>query len=158
MIRLALYQPDIPQNAGAAMRLCACLGAGLDIIEPCGFVWDERRIRRAGMDYIDGLAIERHSGWAEFLDKHRGRNRIVLLTTKAGMAYTDFRFRPGDILLAGRESAGVPDEVHRAADARIIIPMAAGMRSLNVVTAAAMAAGEALRQTAEHKAGILAAG
>ena len=158
MIRLALYQPDIPQNAGAAMRLCACLGAGLDIIEPCGFVWDERRIRRAGMDYIDGLIIERHGGWAEFLEKRRGRGRVVLLTTKADTPYTDFGFAPGDVLLAGRESAGVPGEVHGAADARITIPMAARMRSLNVVTAAAMVMGEALRQTAGRRAGILAAG
>jgi tRNA (cytidine/uridine-2'-O-)-methyltransferase len=145
-IRLALYQPDIPQNTGAAMRLCACLGAGLAIIEPCGFVWDDKKVRRSGMDYIDAADIVRHASWAQFLDIHQGKRRIILLTTKGAAVYTDFVFRPDDILLAGRESAGVPDEVHEAADARIVIPMRNGMRSLNVVNAAAMALGEALRQ------------
>ncbi len=147
LIHLALYQPDIPQNAGAAMRLCACLGAPLDIIEPCGFIWDDRKIRRAGMDYIDALDIQRHASWPAFIDSYQNRRRIILLTTKAQSAYTDFAFMPNDIILAGRESAGVPDDVHEAADERITIPMAPGMRSLNVVNAAAMVLGEALRQT-----------
>src|SRR3982750_3412876 len=111
-IRLALYQPDIPQNSGAAMRLCACLGAGLDIIEPCGFVWDDKKIRRSGMDYIDAVDMKRYVSWTQFLDSQRGKRRIILLTTKGAAAYTEFVFRPDDILLAGRESAGVPDEVH----------------------------------------------
>jgi tRNA (cytidine/uridine-2'-O-)-methyltransferase len=145
-VRLALYQPDIPQNAGAAMRLCACLGAGIDIIEPCGFIWDDRKIRRSGMDYIDAVDMKRYVSWPQFLDNHKGKRRIILLTTKAAEAYTDFTFAPDDILLAGRESAGVPDEAHEAADARLVIPMRNGMRSLNVVNAAAMVLGEALRQ------------
>lgn len=145
-IRLALYQPDIPQNAGAAMRLCACLNVGLDIIEPCGFVWDDRKIRRSGMDYIDAVDMKRYVSWTQFLDNHRGKRRIILLTTKGAAPYADFAFAPGDILLAGRESAGVPDEVHEVADVRLVIPMENGMRSLNVVNASAMVLGEALRQ------------
>ncbi len=146
MIKLALYQPDIPQNVGAAMRLCACLGVSLEIIEPCGFVWDERKIRQAGMDYIDKVTITRHGSWAQFLETNPGR-RIVLMTTKADQPYTGFAFQDGDILLAGRESAGVPDDIHDSAHARIGIPMQGGLRSLNVVNAAAMILGEALRQT-----------
>lgn len=146
LARLALYQPDIPQNAGAAMRLCACLGAGLDVIEPCGFLWDDRKIRRSAMDYTDGLDMVRHTGWGRFLNACNDR-RIILLTTRAAVPYTDFRFRADDILLMGRESAGVPDDVHDRADARILIPMQPGMRSLNVINAAAMVMGELLRQT-----------
>lgn len=153
MIRVALYQPNIPQNTGAAMRLCACLGFGLDIIEPCGFVLDDRKIRRSGMDYIDNLVLTRHRCWREFLDLYQGRRRIVLLTTKAAQAYTDFAFRPDDILLAGQESAGVPGDVHEAADARLTIPMPGGGRSLNVVNALAMVSGEAVRQTQVCKQG-----
>lgn len=145
-MRLALYQPDIPQNTGAAMRLCACLGVGLDIIEPCGFPWDERKIRRSGMDYITGLDMTRHPGWDSFLAQRTGR-RIILLTTRGDMAYTRFDFRADDILMLGRESAGVPAPVHDRADARLAIPMQPGMRSLNVINAAAMVMGEALRQT-----------
>lgn len=145
-IRLALYQPDIPQNTGAAMRLCACLGAGLDIIEPCGFPWDERRIRRAGMDYVEAADIRRHESWDAFRGAYGGTRRLILMTTKAAIPYTDFAFRPDDLLLAGRESAGVPDEVHDAAAARLVIPMRPGLRSLNVVNACAMVVGEALRQ------------
>ncbi len=151
MLRIALYQPDIPQNAGATMRLCACLGMGLDIIEPCGFVMDDRKIRRSGMDYIAGLALTKHRSWGAFLDLYQDTNRIVLLTTKTNTAYTDFTFKPGDILLAGRESAGVPDDVHNAAHARVTIPMPGGGRSLNVVNSLAMVAGEALRQTEGFK-------
>ena len=147
IINLSLHQPDIPQNVGAAMRLCACLGTGLEIIEPCGFIWDERRIKQSALDYYDACGLVRHSSWRAFLDLNQGRRRIVLLTTKAAMSYTDFAFAPGDILLTGRESAGVPDDVHDAADARLIIPMQPGLRSLNVVNAAAMVMGEALRQT-----------
>ncbi len=144
--RLALYQPDIPQNVGAAMRLCACLGVGLDIIEPCGFPWDERKIRQAGMDYIEGLQYIRHENWSKFRVQVGGR--LILMTTKGALPYTEFNFQTGDVLLAGRESAGVPDEIHETADARIFIPMQTGMRSLNVVNAAAMILGEALRQQA----------
>ncbi len=146
MMKLALYQPDIPQNAGAAMRLCACLGVSLDIIEPCGFVWDERKIRQSGMDYVDAVTLTRHPSWERFLEANTG-SRIVLMTTKAAMPYTDFSFQKKDILLAGRESAGVPDDIHTAADARIGIPMQGGLRSLNIVNASAMILGEALRQT-----------
>lgn len=147
MIRVALYQPDIPQNTGAAMRLCACLGMGLDIIEPCGFVLDDKKIRRSGMDYVQNLELVRHQSWERFLETYQGKRRIVLLTTKADGPYTDFTFAPDDILLAGRESAGTPEDVHAAADARITIPMPGGGRSLNVVNSLAMVSGEALRQT-----------
>ena len=149
-MRLALFQPDIPQNAGNMMRLAACLGVGLDIIEPCGFVLDDRRLRRAGMDYCRDLDLRRHESWDAFEGWRRGAApppRLIALTTKGERAYVDFTFAPGDILLVGRESAGLPDPVHAAADARLAIPMAAGLRSLNVATAAAMVLGEALRQT-----------
>ncbi len=145
LLRLALYQPDQAPNTGAMMRLCACLGTGLDIIEPCGFVLDDKRLRRAGMDYIDQLDYSRHASWNDFTGQV-GRRRLVLLTTRADMPYHQFEFRPDDILLMGRESAGVPDEVHARADARIIIPMQASARSLNVGMAAAIVLSEALRQ------------
>jgi tRNA (cytidine/uridine-2'-O-)-methyltransferase len=146
-MRLALYQPDIPQNAGALLRLGACLGVGVDIIEPCGFVLSDRRLKRAGMDYLGAAEFDRHASWANFLAARRGR--LVLLTTKASLAYMGFAFRPDDTLLLGRESAGVPEEVHRAADARLRIPLRPGLRSLNVALAAAMVLGEALRQTGQ---------
>jgi tRNA (cytidine/uridine-2'-O-)-methyltransferase len=145
-MRLALYQPDIPQNAGSLMRLGACLGVGIDIIEPCGFLLTDRNFRRAGMDYLAGADIARHASWARFREGLFGR--LVLLTTKGAIPYPDFAFQPGDTLMVGQESAGVPDDVHNAADARLIIPMRAGMRSVNVAQAAAMVLGEALRQTA----------
>lgn len=145
-MRLALYEPDIPQNAGAMMRLAACLSVPLDIIEPCGFRLDDRRLRRAGMDYLDRLELARHESWPDFTATLAGR-RLVLLTTAAAEAYPGFAFRPDDTLLVGRESAGVPEEVHRAAHARLRVPMAPGARSLNVALAAAMVLGEALRQT-----------
>jgi tRNA (cytidine/uridine-2'-O-)-methyltransferase len=145
-MRVALFQPDIPQNAGAIMRLCACLGVALDIIEPCGFVLDDRRVRRAGMDYIDLLNATRHASWAAFL-AGRTAGRLVLVTTKAEFSYLDAAFGADDILLLGRESAGVPDEVHAVADLRVSVPMRPEARSLNVATAAAMVLGEALRQT-----------
>ena len=150
-VRLALYQPDIPQNTGAMMRLAACLGVPLDIIEPCGFILDDRRLRRAGMDYIDHLEMKRYASWDRFASgTNRAESnigRLVLLTTRASVPYLDFAFNPGDTLLMGSESAGVPAEVADAVDARIRIPMKPGLRSLNVALAAAMVLGEALRQT-----------
>lgn len=145
-MRIALYEPDIPQNAGAIFRLGACLGVAVDVIEPCGFVLDDRRLRRVSMDYGAQADIVRHASWAAYCDE-RDAGRAVLLTTSGDTPYTAFRFQPDDTLLLGRESAGVPDAVHASADARLIVPMANGARSLNVVTAAAMALGEALRQT-----------
>jgi tRNA (cytidine/uridine-2'-O-)-methyltransferase len=144
-MRLALFEPDIPQNAGALLRLGACLGVPVDIVEPAGFLLGDRRMRRAGMDYLDAAALERHVSWASFRAAHGGR--LVLLTTKASTDYHRFAFRVDDILLLGRESEGVPDWVHEAADARLRIPMRPGLRSLNVALAAAMVLGEALRQT-----------
>ena len=144
-LRLALYEPDIPQNTGAILRLGACLGVAVDIIEPCGFVLDDRRLRRAGMDYLDRVAMSRHASWQAF---RRGRaGRLVLLTTRGEDRLPGFRFRNGDTILLGRESAGVPEPVHDAADARVVIPMTEGARSLNVALAATLALGEALRQT-----------
>ena len=145
-LHLALYQPDIPQNVGAAIRLCACLGLSLDIIEPCGFLWNQRKIRQSAMDYIDFVEPIKHDSWSAFLDKYQDNRRIVLMTTKTDAAYTDFTFEYGDILLAGRESAGVPDAVSDALAHKVTIPLAQGFRSLNIVTASAMIAGEALRQ------------
>jgi tRNA (cytidine/uridine-2'-O-)-methyltransferase len=144
-MRLALFEPDIPQNAGALLRLGACLGVPVDIVEPAGFLLGDRRMRRAGMDYLDAATLERHVSWASFRAAHGGR--LVLLTTKASTDYHRFAFRADDILLLGRESEGVPDWVHEAADARLRIPMRPGLRSLNVALAAAMVLGEALRQT-----------
>ena len=155
-MRLALYQPDIPQNAGALMRLCACLGVAMDIIEPCGFLLSDRNFRRAGMDYLAGLDLTRHASWGEFRNHTPGR--LVLLTTKATDPYFGFGFAPSDTLLMGRESAGVPDEVHEAADIRLTIPMRAGMRSINVAQAASMVLGEALRQTALFPASFQGSG
>ncbi len=146
-LRLALYQPDIPQNAGALLRLSACLGLAVDIIEPCGFVLDERKVRRAGMDYIGQADYVRHSSWTAFLSTlgSQGR-RLVLLTTLGETRHDHFSFRPEDTIMVGRESAGVPPEVAEAAQARLRIPMRAGIRSLNVAMAAALVTGEALRQ------------
>lgn len=148
-MRLALYQPDIPQNAGAMLRTAACLGVAVDIIEPCGFLLGGRHVRRAGMDYLDAASVRRHVSWQAFLETVGGGTnpRLVLLTTRGNMPYTDHRFRSDDVLLVGRETGGVPEEVHAAAGARVVIPMVAGMRSLNVSVAAAMVLGEALRQT-----------
>ena len=145
-MRLALFEPDIPQNLGAAMRLCACLGVGLDVIEPCGFPLGERAVRRAAMDYALALQVERHASWPQYL-RARAGGRLLLLTTQGARRHLDFAYRPDDVLLMGRESAGAPPEVHAAADARLVVPMQAGSRSLNVVVAAAMVLGEALRQT-----------
>ncbi len=147
-MRLALFQPDIPQNLGAAIRLSACLGVFLDIIEPCAFPLDDRALRRAALDYSDKARLTRHRDWEDFSrSPARGEGRLVLFTTKAEAPYTDFAFSPGDTLLFGSESAGAPAEVHAAAEARLVIPLQPGLRSLNVITAAAMALGEALRRT-----------
>jgi tRNA (cytidine/uridine-2'-O-)-methyltransferase len=144
-MRLALFQPDIPQNLGAALRLGACLGVPIDVIEPCGFPLSERAVRRAALDYMGKAEVVRHAGWGEFLTSREGR--LLLFTTRGALPFQNFRFEASDILLFGRESAGVPEEVHAAADARLCIPLVAGARSLNVVVAAAMALGEGLRQT-----------
>lgn len=146
-LRLALYQPDIPQNAGTMLRLCACLGVAADIIEPAGFPVSDRHFRRAGMDYLDDVEIIRHASWATFdaARREEGR-RLVLLTTRGAVSHAAFAFQPGDTLMVGRESAGAPDAVHEAAEARVVVPMRPKLRSLNVAVAAAIALGEALRQ------------
>eukprot|EP01037_Dinobryon_pediforme_P007669 gene7669-7730_t len=146
-LTVALYQPDIPQNCGTILRMCACLGVGAAIIEPAGFPVSDRHFRRSGMDYLDDVALERHMSWTVFQQSVVKPRRIVLLSTKAAVAYTEFAFHAEDILLLGRESAGVPEDVHHAADARILVPMRPNMRSLNIAVAAAMVLGEALRQT-----------
>ncbi len=143
-MRLGLFQPDIPQNLGAAVRLTACLGVPLDVIEPCGFPLDDRSLRRAAMDYAGQAEVARHASWGRFLSVSTGR--IVLFTTRGATPLHAFEFAPDDVLLFGRESAGVPEEVHAAAGARVVIPLEKGARSLNVVTAAALALGEGLRQ------------
>ncbi|MCT8999959.1 tRNA (cytidine(34)-2'-O)-methyltransferase [Chelativorans intermedius] len=146
-IRIALYQPDIPGNTGAVLRLAACLGLTVDLIEPAGFDLSNRALKRAGMDYLELAALQRHASWEEFEHwRRREGYRLLLFTTAAAVPYTAFSFRDGDILLFGRESAGVPEEVHAAADCRLRIPMRPEARSLNVALAAAMACGEALRQ------------
>jgi len=156
-MRLALYEPDIPQNLGAFIRLSACMAVPLDIIEPCGFPVDDKRIRRAAMDYYDLARLTRHTSWQAFrqaLQDGRMPGRLVLLTTRATATFPDVEFRPDDILLLGRESAGVPDEVHdeidRMAGLRLRIPLQKGARSLNVALAASMVLSEALRQTSGY--------
>jgi tRNA (cytidine/uridine-2'-O-)-methyltransferase len=148
-MRLALYQPDIPQNTGTILRLAACLGVPVEVILPAGFDLSDRALRRAGLDYLEHVALTRHESWQAFEAWRRasGRPRLVLLTTRGDRAHVDFAFHINDILLLGRESAGAPAEVHAAADARLRIPIKAGLRSLNIATAAALALGEALRQT-----------
>ena len=146
-MHLALYEPDIPQNTGAILRLCVCLGIAAHIIEPAGFPVTDRAFRRAGMDYLDAVDLTRHASFAAFEAWRRKRGlRLVLLTTAVERSYLDFAYTDADVLLFGRESAGVPQTVHEAADARVVIPMHGGMRSLNVAMAAAMVTGEALRQ------------
>jgi tRNA (cytidine/uridine-2'-O-)-methyltransferase len=144
-MRIALYQPDIPQNTGTILRLAACFGVPVDIIEPAGFPWDDAKLRRAGMDYRELAEIVRHVSWTAFRAA-RAPGRLVLLTTRAEASPYDFTFAPDDTLLLGRESAGVPEDVHHACDVRLRIPMVAEARSLNVAVAAALALGEALRQ------------
>lgn len=146
-MRLALYQPDIPQNAGTMMRMAACLGVPVDLIEPAGFDASDRNLRRAGLDYLQSLDLSRHVGFSAFEEERRAAGRrLVLATTRGAVPYWDFVFGPDDVLMVGRESAGVPDEVHGLADARLVVPMREGLRSLNVAVAAAMILGEALRQ------------
>lgn len=143
-MRIALFQPDIPQNAGAVLRLGACLGIAVDVIEPCGFAWSDSRMRRAGMDYREKAVLTRHVGWDAFTNALPGR--LILATTRASVPFLKFSFAGTDTLLFGRESSGVPDWVHAAADGRVLIPMRAGLRSLNLAQSVAMIAGEALRQ------------
>ena len=148
-LRIALYQPDIAGNTGTILRMAACLGLAVDIIEPAGFDLSDRALRRAGMDYLEMAALTRHLDFAAFDAWRRGEGRrLVLFSTKADLPYTQFSFAPSDILLFGRESAGVPHAVHETTDARLAIPMPGGGRSLNVALAAAMATGEAMRQVA----------
>ncbi|QLF70986.1 tRNA (cytidine(34)-2'-O)-methyltransferase [Peteryoungia desertarenae] len=147
-LRIALYQPDIPGNTGTILRLAACLGLKVDIIEPAGFVLSDKNLKRAGMDYLASVAMQRHINWESFDQWRRNEGRrLVLASTKAADVYTDFAYQSRDILLFGRESAGVPDHVHELADARVLIPMLPGQRSINVAMSAAMITGEALRQT-----------
>jgi tRNA (cytidine/uridine-2'-O-)-methyltransferase len=147
-MRIALCEPDIPQNAGTILRLAACLGVEAHIIEPAGFPVTDRAFRRAGMDYLDQVSISRHPSWDDF-DRWRRRQgaRLILFTTRSSISYLQHTFQSDDVLLFGRESAGVPDHVHNAADARLVIPIRPDLRSLNVAVACAMALGEALRQT-----------
>ncbi len=148
-LRLALYQPDIPGNTGTILRLAACLGFAVDIIEPAGFDISDRNLKRAGMDYLAAAALTRHVNWERFEEWRAATGRrLILATTKASQRYTDFAFRSDDILLFGRESAGVPDHVHERADGRLLIPMVEGQRSINLAVSAAMITGEAMRQTA----------
>lgn len=147
-MHIALYQPDIAANAAAAIRLAACLNVPLTLIEPCGFVWDERRLRRVGLDYLNHASVERVASWAAFEAWRRaGGGRLVVLTTRAVHPYHRVAYRPDDVLMVGQESSGVPPLVHAAADMRVRVAMAPGRRSLNVVTALAIVLGEALRQT-----------
>jgi len=149
-MRIALFQPDIPQNTGTILRLCACLDVEAHIIEPAGFPVSDRNFRRAGMDYLESVRLVRHQSWQAFEQwRHDADARLLLLTTAGGQCYLDQKYRADDILLLGRESAGVPNEVHATADARLVIPMAGGLRSLNVAMAAAIVLGEALRQTGD---------
>jgi len=152
---VCLFEPDIAQNTGSMIRLCACMGTPLHIIEPCGFPFDDKRMRRVAMDYFDIVSLTRHLSWKQFLEwkqyidpsQNQSPKRLVLLTTRGTQSFTDFAFRPNDILLLGRESSGVPDEVRAAADASVKIPVQSGARSLNLVQAASMVLSEALRQT-----------
>ena len=147
-MQLALYEPDIPQNTGTILRLCACLGVTAHLIEPAGFPISDRHFRRSGMDYLDQVTIQRHVSFAAFDQwRRKERLRLVLFSTRGATPYLEHAFSPADILLFGRESAGVPDPVRDAADAQLLIPMQPGLRSINVAMAAAMALGEGLRQT-----------
>jgi len=150
-MRLALFQPDIPQNTGTLLRLSACLDLPVDIIEPCGFMFNDKNLKRSGMDYLALASFRRHASWEDFLafraDHPAEYGRLVLLTTHASQPYTSFEFQKNDIILMGRESAGVPEAVHQIADARLLIPMNKNARSINVALSAVMVVGEALRQT-----------
>ncbi|GGB34829.1 tRNA (cytidine(34)-2'-O)-methyltransferase [Roseibium aquae] len=145
---LALYQPDIPQNTGTLLRLAACLGIDLHLIEPAGFPLSDSALKRAGMDYLERARLTRHISFGAFEAWRRSEGRrLILLTTKSTVPYTEFQFRPTDLLLMGRETSGVPEDVHETADSRLTIPMVAGVRSINMALSAGMALGEALRQT-----------
>ena len=146
-MRLALFEPDIPQNTGALLRLAACFGVAVDLIEPLGFVFDDRRLKRAVLDYAARVTVQRHSSWGRFVAERNPASRLILLTTAGITPLHGFAFERDDTLLLGRESAGVPDFVHRAASARVVIPLHGGARSLNVAMAGAIALSEALRQT-----------
>jgi tRNA (cytidine/uridine-2'-O-)-methyltransferase len=146
-VRLAVYQPEIPGNLGAILRLSACFGVGVDIIEPCGFAFSDKRLKRAGMDYVDHVALTRHADWQAFLAQRPAR--VILLSSKSEGRLHDFAFAPDDILLLGQESAGVPDEVRADCSATVRIPLRPHVRSLNVAVAAGIALGEALRQTGQ---------
>lgn len=153
-MRLALYQPDIPQNTGAMLRLAACFGLAVDVIEPCGFAFDDKRMRRVGMDYLEHVELKRHTSWVAYLAWRKAAGnapgtlgRLILLSTGAALPYAEAQYGPADSLLVGQESAGVPDMVRNAADLAVRIPMRPGLRSLNVAMAAAIVAGEAIRQT-----------
>jgi tRNA (cytidine/uridine-2'-O-)-methyltransferase len=146
-LRLALFEPDIPQNTGALLRLAACFGVAVDLIEPLGFLFDDRRLKRSALDYVARAEVRRHASWARFVADRDQTSRLILLTTKGSLALQDFAFMAADTLLLGRESAGVPDFVHSAAAARVAIPLQPGARSLNVAMAGAVALFEALRQT-----------
>ena len=146
-MRLALYEPDIPQNTGTLLRLAACFGVGVDLIEPLGFLYDDRRLKRAALDYAALAEVRRHPSWAAFIAAKDVDSRLVLMTTSGSIALDRFAFAPGDTILLGRESAGVPQSVHEAVDARVVIPLRGGARSLNVALAGAIALYEALRQT-----------
>ena len=147
-MNLALYQPDIPQNTGTLLRTAACLNMAVDIIEPCGFVFSDRHLKRSGMDYLNMATVTRHVSWDVFKGLRQGEEarRLVLLTTQGAIPYTEFAFQSDDVLLLGSESAGVPEHVHTAVDARLIVPMVADARSLNIAVAAAMVVGEGMRQ------------
>lgn len=145
-MKIAMFQPDIPQNVGAMIRLCACVGADLEIIEPCGFPWNEARIKQSALDYLTMVKVTRHATWEEFRQSHKGE-RIILMTTKTDKNYVDFEFQENDILLAGQESKGAPDFIHESVDARLSIPMNKDARSLNIVNATSMIVGEVMRQT-----------
>ena len=150
MLQLALYQPDIAGNVGAILRTAACFGASCSIIEPCGFAFSNKALKRAGMDYADNVAIHRHVDWNAFNATRQAEGRrLVLMTVTGAVPLTDVTFRPDDILLMGSEGAGVPAEVHAAADCRVFIPMVEGMRSLNISVSAGIALAEALRQTGQ---------
>jgi tRNA (cytidine/uridine-2'-O-)-methyltransferase len=146
-VRLALFEPDIPQNTGALLRLAACLGVEVDLIEPCGFLLDDRRFRRAALDYTASLAIRQHASWQAFIVDRDPRSRLILMTTAGSIALHHFAFAADDTILLGRESAGVPEMVHNAATKRLVIPLQPPARSLNVALAGAIALAEALRQT-----------
>jgi tRNA (cytidine/uridine-2'-O-)-methyltransferase len=146
-LRLALFEPDIPQNTGALLRLAVCFGVEVDLIEPCGFLLDDRRVKRAGLDYLANLSVRRHASWEAFVAKRDPGSRLVLMTTSGSVALYRFVFTAKDTILLGRESAGAPEVVHRAAVARVVIPLHPPARSLNVALAGAIALAEALRQT-----------